>query len=122
MTPKITPGRRLRADLDLALKRASQDLGQPLEWSEQELATIDRACATADRAEVLRARFDEAQQSDGSPADLVKLSAELRLLDTQVVDLVVRVNAGLGPAKSERHQRAAGTRWDRRDARWGRGA
>jgi hypothetical protein len=101
-------------DLDSALQRASKDLGQPLEWSEQELATLERACATADRAEVLRARFDAEQEGGGKPTELVKLSAELRLLDKQVIDLIVRVNPDLGPAKSDRHQRAARSRWDRR--------
>jgi len=31
-----TAATRLRADLDRALQRASKDLGQHLEWSEQE--------------------------------------------------------------------------------------
>jgi len=78
------------------------------------LATIERAHGIADRAEVLRVRFDAEEAGDAQPAVLVKLSAELRLLDRQVVDLVARVNPGIGAAKSARHQRAAHSRWDRR--------
>jgi hypothetical protein len=59
-----------------------------LEWSEQELLVIDRACVTADRVEVLRGFFDEERGGDARPSVLVKLSAEIRACDKQVVDLV----------------------------------
>jgi hypothetical protein len=117
MTPKLSAGRRLRASLEKALERASNAEGQKLQWSEQELAVLERACSTADRAEVIRASFDAEQDGEARPGELVKLSAELRALDKQVVDLVMRVNPELGPAKSERHQRAARSRWDSKTLR-----
>jgi hypothetical protein len=67
----------------------------------------------------LRARFADEQAGGAPPAVLVKLSAELRLLDKAVVDFVNAVNPDVGPAKSVRHQRAVRARWDRRDAAWG---
>lgn len=119
MTPKLTAGRRLRAKLDEALAHAAEQSGKQLEWSEQELLILERACQTADRAEAVRELFDAEQAGEGSPAVLVKLSAELRMLDKQTVDFVKGVNPDVGPAKSDRHQRAVQARWDRRDAMWG---
>jgi hypothetical protein len=84
-----------------------------LEWSEQELICLGVVSATADRAEVLRAAFDVERSGQANPAVLVKLSGEIRSLDRQVVDLVARVNPDVGPAKSDRHARAANSRWGR---------
>jgi hypothetical protein len=44
---------------------------------------------------------------------VVALAAEARLTEKAAVDLVARVNLGLGAAKSPRHVRAARTRWQR---------
>ena len=104
-------GDALRADMAEALARASKDLGQNLEWSEREVDIIGRAGSTADRAEELREVYAAERAGEDRATVSVKLSAELRALDRQVVDLVARVNAGLGPPKSERHQRAARARW-----------
>ncbi|MDT5101291.1 MAG: hypothetical protein QOC76_5028 [Mycobacterium sp.] len=43
----------------------------------------------------------------------VKLAAEIRLCEKHVVDLLARVNPEPGQAKSDRHVRAARSRWDR---------
>jgi len=112
MAVKQSAGARLSADLDGALVRAGKEIGRTLEWSEQEVQVIGLAARTADRAEILRCLFDAERAGDASPMILVRLSAELRLLDRQVVDLVGRVRVGVGPAKSVRHQRAARRRWD----------
>lgn len=45
---------------------------------------------------------------------LVKLSAEMRMLEKAVADHLGRVRIGPGVAKSERHQRAVNTRWQRK--------
>lgn len=112
MTPKMTAGRRLRTGLDAMLQRAREDLGEPeLQWDERELDVIGRAVETADRAEELLALFDAEQAGENRPAVLVKISAEVRACDKAVSDLVAKVNPGVGPAKSERHQRAAHARW-----------
>lgn len=106
-------GARLRFDLDRALDRAGREIGQNLEWSEQESLVIDRAAAAADRGAVLAKLWKRELAGAADPAVLVKLSAELRACERAVVDLVARVNPGVGPAKSERHVRAARSRWSR---------
>jgi hypothetical protein len=110
-------GRELRAQLDKALAAASRELGGQLEWSEVELVIIDRAVAAADRAEELRRVYD-GHLAAGETALAVKVSAELRGCERAVIDAVGKVHMGLGQAKSERHVRAARSRWDRRDAAW----
>lgn len=109
--PHLTAGVELRRALDEALQLASEDLNQPLEWTEKESAILERACTTADRAAVLRAAFEDEQVGEKHPSVMVKLSAEIRMLDKQVVDFVAAINPGDGAAKSERHQRAAASRW-----------
>jgi len=112
MTVRKTAGVRLRAGLDAALARAGKELGRTLEWDERELLTLGTAAQVADRAEVLREMFADEQAGKARPTILVKISAELRMCDRQVVDLVTRINPGVGVAKSERHVRAARHRWD----------
>jgi len=118
MTKTPTAGQQLRADMDAALARASRDLGQPLEFSEVERHTLARAAAAADRCDELR-RLWEAELSRPQPraTSAANLAAELRLTEKAVVDLLARVNLGVGPAKSERHQRAAHARWHTLQAR-----
>lgn len=112
MAAQQRAGARVKADLAAALARAARELGRPLEWSEAEAQAIDAAVRAADQAQVLREMFAAELADQARPAVAVKLSAELRLLDKAVVDLVARVNPGVGPAKSERHVRAARSRWD----------
>lgn len=106
-------GKRLRERLDDALKHARRELGQPLlELTEHELEAVERACASADRAEELRWLYDEELRGEERrPSILTKLSGEIRLLDRQVVDLLARVKFGVGDAKSERHAYSANQRW-----------
>lgn len=104
-------GKRLRFELDEALKNAAVEHGvDSLEWSEQELLTIERAANTADRADVLNRLWRKELAGDARPALLMKLSAELRACEKAIVDLVSRVDIGVGTAKSERHVRAANSR------------
>ena len=91
-------------------------MGYALEWSEREELIIDRACAAADRGEQLERIYDEHMVAGDEPGVLVKLSAEIRACERQVVDLTAKVSRGLLPAKSERHVRPVGARWDRKDA------
>jgi hypothetical protein len=91
-------------------------LGYALEWSEREQLIIDRACAAANRGEQLERIYDEHLVAGDEPGVLVKLSAEIRACERQVVDLTGKVSLGLTPPKSERHERAVQARWDRRDA------
>ncbi|MGB7239721.1 MAG: hypothetical protein WBD41_27545 [Rhodococcus sp. (in: high G+C Gram-positive bacteria)] len=96
--------------------RAAQNaaLGDGLEWTELEALTLDRAVAAADRSEQLSVLLSAELAGDSAPSTVVKLSAELRMLERQVVDLVGRLNpSGVEVKKSERHSRAAGARWNR---------
>lgn len=106
-------GAELRKMLDDALERQSKAIGRPLEWSEDELTMLDAACNAANRAEDLRGFYADERAGERRATVLVKISAELRMLDRQVVELVARLNVGVGPAKSARHQRAADARWAR---------
>lgn len=101
--------------MNAALGRTSAETGQTVVWSEQEEAALERAGETVDRAEKVRKLLDSALKADEpNPSVVVKLSAELRMLDKQVVDLIGKLNPeGEGPAKSQRHVRAARSRWDR---------
>ena len=108
-----TAGARLRASLDAALAYASREHGHALEFSEIERLIIDSAADAADRAEVLDQLLDAELAGKADPGVLVRLSAEHRANVKQSLDFVARVNVGPGKAKSERHQRAAGARWNR---------
>ncbi|MED5813870.1 hypothetical protein VST63_16040 [Mycolicibacterium sp. 050232] len=106
-------GRRLRWDMDQALAEAGRELGTKLEWSEHEQQVIDRAATAADRSEQL-GRLWKAELADEARAGvLVKIAAEQRAQDRAVIDLISRVNPGIGAAKSDRHTRAAQSRWGR---------
>ncbi|KRD04952.1 hypothetical protein ASE48_20135 [Mycobacterium sp. Root265] len=80
--------------------------GTVLAWSPPELDIIDRAVATADRAEDVRGLYDVERAGEARMTVLVKLSAEARALDKQVVDLVSRLEFGVGRPKSARHVKA----------------
>jgi hypothetical protein len=112
MTARKTAGMRLHSELDAALARAGKELGRNLEWDEQETLTLVTAAKAADRAEVLREMFAAEQAGEARPTMLLQISAELRQVDRQVIDLVARINPGVGPAKSARHVKAARRRWD----------
>lgn len=103
-------GRRLRFDLDRALEHSSRELGQTLQWSQQELQVIERAVTAADRSEALGKLWKKELAGEARPTVLIKLAAEQSAQDKAVVDLISRVNPGVGPAKSERHMRAANFR------------
>lgn len=99
--------------MDEALKRAAVELGDELVWSEQEELMLARAASAADRSEELKEAYEAELQGEARSTALTRLSAEMRALDKQVVDLVRSVNVGDGAPKSEQHQRAARSRWSR---------
>lgn len=113
--PKTAAGRRLVDAQNAALARASTDRGETLVWSEAEEAALERAGETVDRAEAVRKLLAVQLRADEPNSNtVVKLSAELRMLDKLTVDLLDKLNPdGEGPAKSARHVRAARSRWDR---------
>jgi hypothetical protein len=109
----MTAGDQLRADMARALEHAAREAGRVLEFDEREARTITAAAAAADRGEQLRALWDAELAGRTRPSVAVKLAAEIRLCEKHVVDLLARVNPGPGQVKSDRHVRAARSRWDR---------
>ncbi|MBP1054420.1 hypothetical protein J6397_30185 [Rhodococcus qingshengii] len=104
---KISAGQRIVETMNATLQKG-------LEWTELELFALDRAASAADRAERVQKLLDTEINGEARPAVVVKLSAELRLLERQVVDMVAKLNpSGVGSAKSPRHVHAAKTRWKR---------
>ncbi|MGH3551643.1 MAG: hypothetical protein ACRDT5_03400 [Mycobacterium sp.] len=117
MSTKMTAGAKLH--VDAALAHASAELGRDLEFDEGEHLVIKQAAVAADRAEELRALYkaELARKPEPRPRTVVALVAEARLSEKAAVDLVARVNLGLGAAKSPRHVRAAQTRWQQHPQR-----
>jgi hypothetical protein len=109
----MTAGDQLRDDMARALAHAVRDAGRPLEFDERETRTIDSAAAAADRGEQLAALWTAELTGEARVSVAVKIAAEIRLCEKHVADLLARVNPGPGQAKSERHVRAARSRWDR---------
>jgi len=107
----MSAGEELRATMDAALARVSTDLV----WDEREQVALDAACAAADRIEKLT-RI--ANAAGVIPGELVKLSAELRMLEKHRTEMLSRLSFGTEPVKSERHQRAVNARWERRNTAW----
>lgn len=107
----MTAGEALRATMDAALANASKDDGKDYEWGEHELHHLAAASRAANRVETLQRALDTAT-AGGDPALVVKISAEMRACDKAVGDHLAKVVVGEGLAKSERHQRAANSRWD----------
>lgn len=115
--PRTAEGRRVVADMRAALERAAAERGEPMEFDELEEAALARAGDAADRAERLRKLLDgHLSVEDPAPGTVAKLSAEIRALDRQVLDLLAKVSLDLAPAKSARHVKAAQARWSRRGA------
>ena len=108
-----TAGGRLMADLDAALAEASANLGKPLTWDEHEQHEIAAAARAANRCEILQQQLDAEVAGENRLDVVVKLSAEMRLLDKAITDHLEHVHIGPVVAKSQRHQRAVNARWDR---------
>jgi len=106
-----TAGGGLRRRMNAELARAGTAAGKRLQWDAVEREVLSRAAAIADRAEQLQAAYEDALAGGGDVSLALKLAAELRLADRAVTELVARLNPGLQPKKSERHQRAANARW-----------
>ncbi|CDO89961.1 hypothetical protein AWC29_04050 [Mycobacterium triplex] len=83
----MTVGELLRAQLDEAMARERDQLGQPaLEWDEREQQHIDAACRAADAVELLDQRIEAEQAGEhgGNGPLIVKYLAERRLQDDKV--------------------------------------
>jgi hypothetical protein len=97
-------------DAELADNSAEQGLLEPLVWSAAEQAVREAIACTVDRKVDLWARY-HASDDDGMR---VKLSGELRLLETSLARLLKSVSTDLPASpsiRSEKASRAAHRRW-----------
>ena len=105
MSTKETPGQLLVAAL-------SADLPPGFEWDAAEQATLDLICNAADRLAHFRMRFGKAAaELEPSPARLVALSGECRLLEGAIARWCGSLDPHDATAKSMRHVHAANARW-----------
>jgi len=104
--------RKLLAALDVELSAASERRGQKLIWTASESAVLDDIASTVDR--MVRLRRDWSRADD--PKLKIKLSAELRLLETSKARLLKQVTPDLPAPESMRTvraRRAVNARWKR---------
>lgn len=107
MTRKLSAGERLRKSLDATLTRHGKQAGRAVRWSDVEQVIVDEACATADRQEKVQAHFDALETA--TEDQILKWSAELRLLTKLIVELVGKLD--VKPVNPDRHLKAARARW-----------
>ena len=113
MGRKLTAGQQLRKRVEAELAAEAERVGHRLEFDAKELECLRLAVSAEDRREYLLGVLAEAQEAGDVPLLAVKISAEVRALDRQIVDLLGRISYQIGTGKSVRHQRAAAARWDR---------
>jgi hypothetical protein len=104
--------RKLLAALDAELAEAAERRGQRLIWTAAETAILDDIAFTVDR--MVRLRRDWSRAED--PKMRVKLSAELRLLETSKARLLKAVTPDVPAApslKTVKARKAANVRWRR---------
>ena len=104
----------LLAELDAELGENSAERGliDPLEWSAAERALRERIARTVDREVDLWTRYGTSEDDKTR----VKISAELRLLETSLARLLrdVKTDLPVQPSiRSEKARRAANARWRR---------
>lgn len=102
---------RVRQELEAELAVASRRVGTQLEWSAAESAVLDLIDANLRRTEDLRADYEAADEVKLK----VKLSTELRLLETAVARLLRQIKTDVPVAPSQttvKARRAANARWE----------
>jgi GAF domain-containing protein len=104
--------RKVLAGLDTELRVASERRGETLVFTPQEQAVLVLIAAQIDRKCDLKRLYTKADDAK----TLVRLSAELRLLESSVARLLRQVNVDM-PAptslRTQKAQRAAHARWNR---------
>jgi hypothetical protein len=112
MMARSAAARKLLAALDAELAAASEHRGQKLVWTAAESAVLDDIAFTVDR--MVRLRRDWSRAED--PKLRIRLSAELRLLETSKARLLKQVTPDLPRPESMRTiraRRAVNARWRR---------
>jgi hypothetical protein len=104
--------RKLLRHFDTELAAASARRGETLVFTPAERAVLDVIGAQIDRKQDLKRAYAKADDAKS----MVRLSAELRLLESSVARLLKQVNVDM-PAPSslrtQKAQRAARARWNR---------
>jgi hypothetical protein len=107
--------RKVLRELDKELESAARRSGRSLEWSAADRAVLGLISASFDRISDLNADYEACSETKLK----VKLSTELRLLETAAARLLKQIKTDL-PApdgkKTVRARRAANARWDRENA------
>ncbi|MGO9157051.1 hypothetical protein [Mycobacterium sp.] len=108
--------RRIRRELDKELSAAGQRSGQTLVWSAAEKAILNRIQDTVDHIADLTIDYRDAPDAKTR----VKISTELRLLDSSLVRLLKQIKTDVpAPAESRitvKNRAAARARWDKASA------
>jgi hypothetical protein len=109
--------RKTLAALDTELRVASERRGENLVWTASERVVLAAIAAVIDRKVWLARAYS---RCDDDVKLRVKLSAELRLLESSLARMVKQITPDMPAAtslRSQKAQRAARARWDRaRDA------
>ena len=107
---RTAEARRMAKALADELKSAGDEVGHTLVWSAAEEAIIEQICVETDRKVHLLALYEEAED----PALMVKLSAEVRLLEGSIARQLRQVKTELPAAESSttvKARQAAQSRW-----------
>ena len=107
--------RKLLAEFTSYLAAASTRRGETLSFTPQEQAVLGLISAQIDRKCDLKRMYAKAADD---PKVLVKLSAELRLLEASIARLMKQVQVDMPMQQSptsRKASKAARTRWNRRD-------
>ena len=107
MSAPKSPGKRLISALNGSLK-------EPVEWTEQEQATLGLIESAADRVAVLKELFDaEVAKVPVSTRRVTELSAEIRQHEANLQKWIATLDPYMARSsqKSSQHQQAAYSRW-----------
>ena len=103
--------RRVLDALEARRIELESEHGETFEWDEREQVVLRMLGDAIDRKETLKRQFADADK----PSTAAKISAELRQLERTISEQLGRLDLeGAGEVKSQRHQKAARTRWDRK--------
>jgi hypothetical protein len=112
MMARSAAARKVLRELHQELESASKRANKKLEFSAAERAVLELISANLDRISDLKAAYAEAEE----PKLRIKLSTEMRLLETNVARLLKQVKTDLPAPESTvtlAARRAANTRWDK---------
>jgi hypothetical protein len=118
-----TPAARaLRRRLDAELHASAKRQNTTLEWTLEELTTLDLLADTVDRREQVQQAWDATDPADRK--SLVAYSAEMRLIDAAILRMVKSLDPEAASAKptpssqiSQHARKAALASWESRRSR-----